>query len=82
MALSAMEAGMSAEQAAASFGLDAATVARLARRPRLSPARLARRRRLFEALASGLSCRKAAALVGLPVATAIRWARERGDGLA
>ncbi len=76
-ALAAMERGMSAAQAAAAFALSEAQVARLALRPRLAPERLARRRRLFAALASGLSCRKAAALVGLPVATAIRWARQQ-----
>jgi transposase len=77
-ALAAMEAGMSAPEAAATFDLSPAAVARLAQRPRLAPERLARRRQLFAALASGLSCRKAAAQVGLPVATAIRWARQRG----
>lgn len=77
MALSAMESGMRPDEAATAFGLDAEAVARLARRPRLSPERLARRERLFAALASGLSARKAAALLQMPVATAIRWARTR-----
>ena len=76
----AMEAGMSAEAAASAFALSETTVARLSRRPRLAPERLARRRRLFAALASGLSCRKAAALLEMPIATAIRWARESGAG--
>ena len=80
-ALAAMERGMSAAEAAKRFALSEAALARLLRRPRLKPERLARRRQLFGAIASGLSCRKAAALVGLPVATAIRWARQRdGEG--
>ena len=78
-ALEAMERGMSASEAVRRYSLSEPTLARLLRRPRLRPERLARRRQLFGAIASGLSCRKAAALVGLPVATAIRWARQR-DG--
>jgi transposase len=76
-ALAAMEAGMSAEQAAAKFALNAAVVARLSRRARLSPERLKRREALFAALDAGFSCRKAAAQLDMPVATAIRWARQR-----
>jgi transposase len=76
-ALAAMERGMSAAEAALAFMLSEAEVARLAKRPRLSPERLARRRHLFAALASGLSCRRAAALIGMPIATAIRWARQQ-----
>ena len=75
-ALAAMEGGMSAEQAAANFALTPASLARLARRPRLAPERLERRAQLFAALAAGLSCRKAAAELNMPVATAIRWARQ------
>ena len=78
-AVAAMERGMNAAEAASIFALSQATIARLARRKRLSPERLKRRELLFAALASGLSCRKAAALLDMPVATAIRWARERGD---
>jgi transposase len=80
LAMAAIEGGMSVEEAAARFALTAPAVARLIGRPRLAPERLARRRQLFEAIASGLSCRKAAARVGLPVATAIRWARRRDGG--
>jgi transposase len=76
-ALAAMEGGMGGEQAAATFALSPAILARLARRARLSPQRLQRREALFAALDSGLSCRKAAAEIDMPVATAIRWARQR-----
>jgi len=77
LALSAMEDGMGAAEAAARFALTPAVVARLVRRARLSPERLQRREALFAALDSGLSCRKAAAALDMPVATAIRWARRR-----
>jgi len=76
-ALAAMENGMSAAEAAATFALGPAILARLVRRARLSPQRLQRREALFAALDSGLSCRKAAAALNMPVATAIRWARQR-----
>jgi transposase len=76
-ALAAMEDGMSAAEAAASFALSPTLLARLAQRARLAPERLQRRQALFAALDTGLSCRKAAAALNMPVATAIRWARQR-----
>ncbi len=78
-AIAAMEAGMNMLEAATTYRLSETTMARIGRLPRLAPERLARRRRLFAALAAGLSCRKAAAQLDMPIATAIRWARERGS---